>query len=210
MLRNILCFLSLSVLLAGCEVTEQVAIETATEMVATKLKDPSSAKFSDVKFIRNSEIGETSYGYICGVVNSHNSFGGYTGGIRFLADMNYSKSGRIAVSNLELEEGSKAENFSDGITYFEHFYWNRKCVRAASVAESWAKQDAKVEVSTGMISKPVKNTVFTRSLPDVAAPEADQIKPGEVVTAYDVKDGWVRVSKDGSAPRWAMSILLNW
>ncbi len=196
--------------LAGCEVTEQMAVEKATEMVASQLKDPSSAEFSDIKFIRNNEIGDTQYGYLCGVVNSRNSFGGYTGGVRFLADMNYSKSGRIAVSNLELEEGSKAGEFSEGITYFEHFYWGRRCVQAESVAESWAKQGSKVEVSIGMVSKPIKNVVFTRGLPDVSAPETEQIKPGEVVTVYDMKDGWVQVSKDENNPRWAMSILLTW
>lgn len=52
------------------------------ELVKSRLKDPSSAKFRNVYFIR-ANVGGTPT--VCGEVNAKNSFGGMTGYKKFLS-----------------------------------------------------------------------------------------------------------------------------
>lgn len=56
--------------------TPEYTIAEAQKDVAAKMKDPSSAQFSDVR------ISET--GAVCGKVNGKNSFGAYSGATSFL------------------------------------------------------------------------------------------------------------------------------
>jgi hypothetical protein len=50
----------------------------ATKFIISSLKDPDSAKFSDMKILKASH-SDGSFTFICGRVNAKNSFGGYTG-----------------------------------------------------------------------------------------------------------------------------------
>ncbi len=59
----------------GLSPKESVAVQA---LIAAKLKDPDSAKFTDMK-LRASADGVR----ICGTINAKNSFGGYTGAQRF-------------------------------------------------------------------------------------------------------------------------------
>ena len=64
-----------SLFVAGCEHipgTKANKLAMAKELVASKMKDPTSVIFSDV---RTSEDG----GAVCGVLNAKNSYGAYTG-----------------------------------------------------------------------------------------------------------------------------------
>lgn len=199
MLRNVLSVALLSALVAGCEVTEDMAVSKASDMVASQLKDPSSAKFSELSFIKGEVVGETQYGYLCGKVNSRNSFGGFTGDIRFAVSMKYSKSGDITISYLELEEGKNAKAMSEGRSYFEHFYWNKRCYPGVAS-----------KISVGQFSKPSKMILTPRERPDVFSAETSAIPKGEVVKIYAMKDGWVQVSPDPKSPRWIVPELLDW
>lgn len=55
--------------------------------VKSRLLDPYSAKFRDVWAVRGTVFGHTAY-MTCGVVNSRNAFGAYTGEIMFVAFSN--------------------------------------------------------------------------------------------------------------------------
>jgi len=60
--------------------SEESAIELGKHLVADSLKDPGSAQFRNVRFVK--------YGpgaVICGEVNGKNSYGGYVGFKRFVA-----------------------------------------------------------------------------------------------------------------------------
>lgn len=67
--------LGLIALLGSCSSPEQNEADRAKVVVAAKLKDPDSAKFTAVKVL---------LGNVCGMVNGRNSFGAYSGAERFL------------------------------------------------------------------------------------------------------------------------------
>jgi hypothetical protein len=56
-------------------------MQKGMELVKARLKDPDSAKFKGVYFVR----GKAGVPVTCGQVNSRNSFGGYTGFVPFLS-----------------------------------------------------------------------------------------------------------------------------
>ncbi|MET3725089.1 hypothetical protein [Sphingomonas trueperi] len=67
--------------LGGCSLiggADDRALAKAKERVGEKLKDPTSAIFS--------ELHVTEDKYVCGYVNAKNSYGGYVGRERFLID----------------------------------------------------------------------------------------------------------------------------
>ncbi|OKO99494.1 hypothetical protein [Xenorhabdus eapokensis] len=66
----VICGLSL----VACKPTEKDFINIGESLVRNSLKDPDSAKFDS--FYRPS--GESD-GYVCGMVNAKNSYGGYIG-----------------------------------------------------------------------------------------------------------------------------------
>lgn len=133
-------------LLCGCDLTQDMAIDKGKEMVASALKDPGSAEFQGVFMVEEKVIGETHYGFLCGAVNSRNSFGGYTGFQRFVANFNYSRKGQIGVSYVTVEEGAKARLSPEGISYFQTVYWLGKCEERPQKAEILS--DAAIEVET--------------------------------------------------------------
>jgi hypothetical protein len=63
----------LLVSLAGCSNAFERRVE---DVVRGQLKDPDSAKFSEVEYFESRQIA-------CGKVNAKNSFGGYVGAIPF-------------------------------------------------------------------------------------------------------------------------------
>lgn len=64
--------------------SDKVAIDTARRTVTSQLKDPDSAKFSQlVRKLAPNARGEPT-DVICGSVNAKNSFGGYTGSRPFV------------------------------------------------------------------------------------------------------------------------------
>lgn len=127
MRKNAIWLIALAAL-AGCDLSEKGAIDKAQDMIASTLKDPSSAKFTGVRMAGEKTAGDLHDGYLCGSVNSKNSFGGYTGPIRFVAKFQYTKGGRVEVSNIQLEEGLNAKEASEGVSIFEQIDWNTKCI----------------------------------------------------------------------------------
>lgn len=71
----ILCVLVVS----GCGPTNSEAVEFGKDSVKAMLKDPDSAKFSEVDFYPELDHKSQLSGYVCGEVNAKNSFGAYSG-----------------------------------------------------------------------------------------------------------------------------------
>lgn len=73
-----------------------MALSRLKVQVRNRLKDPDSAEFSNlVVYQQKAAPRDTVFGYtLCGEVNAKNSFGGYGGYQKFVADMMLYQSGR--------------------------------------------------------------------------------------------------------------------
>ena len=60
--------------ISACKPSDNYVIPLGENLVKDKLIDPDSAKFNSF-FHKSGDL----YGYVCGDVNSKNTFGGYTG-----------------------------------------------------------------------------------------------------------------------------------
>lgn len=65
--------------------------------VSSMMKDPDSVKFERVKFYPDEKPqGKEISGTVCGYVNAKNSFGAYTGFVRFISNITVNNNGRNA------------------------------------------------------------------------------------------------------------------
>ncbi len=79
-----LIVLALSIIfLAGCKPSDEKAIDIAKKEVAADMKDPDSAKFRYLRFVKAGEKDGLVGGFVCGEINSKNSFGAYAGYSKF-------------------------------------------------------------------------------------------------------------------------------
>jgi PBP1b-binding outer membrane lipoprotein LpoB len=125
-MKRICCALALTTLLASCSGLSQ---PTATVMSAPKreltaaeklsfapvlssgLKDPSAAQFKWMPVILTERDGITDY---CGLVNGKNSYGGYTGFVRFYAHLTKNEKGQFVKAELRaVEPPNRETNFID-------------------------------------------------------------------------------------------------
>lgn len=199
--------------LAGCDVTKEMAVEKGKDMVASALKDPDSAKFQGVFMVEEQAIGDTHYGLLCGEVNSKNSFGGFTGFRRFVANFNYSKQGSFEVSYVTLEEGVNAKINSSGVSYFQDIYWLGKCepkpvpkqieqisgelpiTKAAAVESKKTIKSNAVKAAPAAVQEGAKWAVQVASMSDAAqAARLREKITGDGFSSYvTTKDGKTRV-----------------
>lgn len=126
MRRSIFAVAAFAVSLTALGASDEDVIKTAQAMVASKLKDPESARFSDSFIYRRSDP-YIQYTTLCGKVNSKNSFGGYTGAMRYSATLTFSESGDVEVLSTNFEEGDNLMNMEDGLTIFEKLQWRGIC-----------------------------------------------------------------------------------
>ena len=200
--------------LAGCELKEDAAIDEGAKMVAKLLRDPESARFYDLFFLEKSITNERHNGYLCGYVNSRNSFGGYTGKIRFSALMTYTKAGKVEIDYLETEEGANASTENSMQSFFEYTYWKVRCTPGwaedRKVSKDSAQSEFWDELHLGRVSKPSKSIILAIDSPSLIGDETTPIQKGEVVTIYAKQDGWVQVSPDPMKPQWIIPELLDW
>ncbi len=100
-MKQLVQALLISITVSGCSVestTDSVDIAKARKLATAKLLDPDSALFRELKVIRErsedrqSQSKETSAAepdvFVCGEINTKNSYGGYTGYRRFVARIN--------------------------------------------------------------------------------------------------------------------------
>lgn len=80
-------------------------------VLSTGLKDPSAALFKWMPVILTERDGVTDY---CGLVNGKNSYGGYTGFVRFYAHLTKNEKGQFVKAELRaVEPPNRETNFID-------------------------------------------------------------------------------------------------
>ncbi|WGL54589.1 hypothetical protein [Kluyvera intermedia] len=86
-MKKVMFLIALCVL-AGCKPGADKAISIGQKEVSAVMKDPDSAKFRNVKFIQKDEADDgTVNGYVCGEINSKNSYGAYAGFSPFMVNL---------------------------------------------------------------------------------------------------------------------------
>lgn len=74
--------------LAGCKPSADKAVELAKKEIAADTRDPDSAKFRYVRFVKKEESKDgTIIGYVCGQINGKNAFGAYAGFTPFMLEI---------------------------------------------------------------------------------------------------------------------------
>lgn len=72
------------IVLVGCKPNQEKAFELARNEISSEMKDPDSSKFRSMHFVKAGEKQDgTVDGYVCGEVNSKNSYGAYAGYVPF-------------------------------------------------------------------------------------------------------------------------------
>jgi len=106
---RMLAFVSfLALMLAGCNSSEKQMLEA----VRSKLKDPDSAKFTQL------DMKATSDGtmeVLCGMLNAKNSYGGYIGARSFTATKSKREEG-VFVNMDESADCAKARQIAETVT----------------------------------------------------------------------------------------------
>ncbi len=75
---------------------------------ASELKDPGAAQFKWMPVVQTERDGITDY---CGLVNGRNSYGGYTGFVRFYAHLRKDEQGQFTRATLrEVEQPGREVN----------------------------------------------------------------------------------------------------
>lgn len=98
--------------LAGCFGEYSEAINYGESQIKQALKDPDSAKFSDVWFSPDASNGKPrTSGYVCGKVNAKNAFGGYSGDAAFAIYVGQLDSGFVS-STPVISQDSESPNMT--------------------------------------------------------------------------------------------------
>jgi hypothetical protein len=120
-MKRFSCAFTLATLLAGCsglsQPTAQVMAAPSRELTPTEklsfvpvlaagLKDPSAAQFKWMPVVLTERDGITDY---CGLVNGKNSYGGYTGFVRFCAQLQKDDKGQFVKATLRSIESPNRE-----------------------------------------------------------------------------------------------------
>lgn len=112
--------------LAACGSQDDNARGSAEKAISAKLKDPSSARFSDVFLVEaKAPVPETRHVAVCGTVDGKNSFGAYSGGSRFVV----LKSFGLGQFKTEGTLFAEIENLSSASSAnaFAQVYWSKYC-----------------------------------------------------------------------------------
>lgn len=130
------------VLIAGSFIRNKVigpvgwAKDDVEKALRMKMKDPDSMEIRSSYVVkRQTELGEEIS--ICGFVDGRNSFGAYSGPVRF-ASQSFSNRelGVFETSTVKMEDPLEAKQFHDAnmLSNFEHIYWNKYCVDSSNPA----------------------------------------------------------------------------
>jgi hypothetical protein len=110
------------------------AQDNTVKALKAKMKDPDSMVIRSSFVIRKYFDKQNYEISICGIVDSKNSFGGYTGGTPFVSTSSSSESlGTFSTISVEMEDAQLKElaNRVKQLSGFEAAYWNAQCVDSA-------------------------------------------------------------------------------
>lgn len=104
------------------------AHDDAERLLRQRMKDPGSMVIKSSFIVRRPD-GLIS---VCGVVDAKNSFGAYTGGVRFVSQ-SVSTSGSFTHVGLQVEDEAETRQARSvkQLSGFEEVYWNGSCVDEA-------------------------------------------------------------------------------
>ena len=115
--------LLLACLLVGCGSSDSLLIGLAQTSVKGQLKDPESAKFGQITLLtpEQQSVKFKSIRVACGSVNAKNSYGGYTGALRFTVFLGIRDgSSKHESIDVRIEPTPGDEIFKDAV-------WNYDC-----------------------------------------------------------------------------------
>jgi len=135
---RLVLFIVTTVTLTCCGSPDDSAKWSAEKAVTARLKDQPTARFSNEFVVRRPIDKEGKQELAtCGIVDGKNSFGGYTGGSRFVViQWQYFKPNPIAPAfdnvYVVIDDGDRraALGALPHETIFERVYWNAECVDA--------------------------------------------------------------------------------
>ncbi|MCD2164669.1 hypothetical protein [Comamonas koreensis] len=122
-LTKIVVFCALSIAVSGCGNPHADQISKAKSAVGMRLKDPESARFGEAFVVVPTEKSDTypDLKIVCGRVNAKNSYGGYTGEIRFIVWLGKPE-GASSSEVLEVEMEKRSED-----NVFTQVWWGPDC-----------------------------------------------------------------------------------
>nr|WP_315539440.1 hypothetical protein [uncultured Comamonas sp.] len=127
-MKQFACLTFAVLLLVGCGAADRELVGQAQSAVREKLKDPSSAKFERT-FVLPHPDTSTKYAQLksaCGFVNAKNSFGAYTGSVRFVVLLGIPSGERnFEVLDTNLEQVPDDEMFKKS-------FWDNVCELSAA------------------------------------------------------------------------------
>lgn len=115
------------------------AEDAAMNALRARMKDPDSIVIRSSFIVRKPNRNNGEDIAVCGIVDGKNSFGGFTGGARFVSVSTTLKVGNsetFDTRTIQIEDSSeKTEAASVGmLSSFEQVYWNDSCVDPAHPA----------------------------------------------------------------------------
>lgn len=120
------------------------AEDNTVKALKQRMKDPDTMVIRSSYFVQKTDSDGDNEIAMCGVVDGKNSFGGYTGGTRFVSISKDFKTGQTFDTYIvQLEDASTSDKATARqvhmLTGFEKVYWNGHCVddtHPALVAEN--------------------------------------------------------------------------
>jgi hypothetical protein len=114
------------------------AMDNTIDKLRAQMKDPESMVIRSSYIVHHVEAnGEEDVIAICGVVDAKNSFGGYTGGTRFVSRSASNRKSDTFDTHEVILEKPQEQREADSVhmlSGFDHVYWNPQCVDGAHPA----------------------------------------------------------------------------
>jgi hypothetical protein len=117
-MKSAVIALAIAASLAACSGDQAIRAE-AEQQILNQLKDPESARFTDVAVVRKPMGAQDELVSVCGQVNARNPLGGYPGPTRFVVGRIHAAGRLGGILVTEIEGQSKGD--------FEREYWSAHC-----------------------------------------------------------------------------------
>jgi hypothetical protein len=107
------------------------AEDNTMKELRAKMKDPDSLVIKSSYFVHRLDSEGDEEILMCGILDGKNSFGGYTGGMRFTSrSVSSERLGTFDTYTVEMEdpEQKAAASTVNMLSAFEKVYWNEYCV----------------------------------------------------------------------------------
>jgi hypothetical protein len=105
------------------------AMDDTIKLLKLQMKDPDSMEIRSSYIVRKPAGNGQEHLYICGIVDGKNSFGGYSGGSRFVSRSSVSEDSYNMISvQIESVEDIALSKDVGAKSAFERAYWSQGCI----------------------------------------------------------------------------------